>query len=315
VIPARLLGKKKDSGGRIEVFLLKKDLNSTPSFIPPLAKGESQGVWQCLLGGKGSKEGLEIIFNKELTAKVLQDNLDGTWLVGFNRQGKVFEQIINKIGHVPLPPYIKRQENNKTTKQERKSYQTVYADDKKGGSVAAPTAGLHFTKRMLDKIRAKGVKIRYITLHVGLGTFAPVKIEDFTKHQMHSEYVEVSAETIADLYLAKHEGRRVIAVGTTSVRTLEAMAQKTPSFILLLAKGESQGVKIKNYSAWVNIFIYPPYKFKVVDAMITNFHLPKSTLLMLISALAGKENIDRAYQEAIRQKYRFYSYGDAMLIQ
>ncbi len=205
-------------------------------------------------------------------------------------------KIVEKIGRVPLPPYIKR---GQKLKSDQNNYQTVYANDKKIGSVAAPTAGFHFTTALLKKLKNKGVQIEYVTLRVGLGTFAPVKVDDITKHKMHFEYVEVSKNVLSNIIKAKQEGRRIIAVGTTSVRTLESAFKQKP---------------IKNYSFWTDIFIYPGYKFKIVDAMITNFHLPKSTLLMLISAFAGREKIFKAYGEAIKKRYRFYSYGDAMLI-
>ncbi|MFH1745338.1 MAG: tRNA preQ1(34) S-adenosylmethionine ribosyltransferase-isomerase QueA [bacterium] len=282
VFSARLLGKKKETGGKAEVFLHQKI---------------SQNLWQCLLGGRGIKEKLEIKFEKKLTCRVKKNNNDGTWDVEFNIGGDRFMKLVEKIGHVPLPPYIPRE----NIKSDQENYQTVYADDKRLGSVAAPTAGLHFTKKLLNDIKKKGVEIEYVTLHVGLGTFAPVKVDNVENHKMHAEWVEVKKEVIKNIIEAKKSGGKIVAVGTTSARTLEAVFQKKIN------------IK-KDYNSWVDIFIYPGYKFKVVDALITNFHLPKSTLLMLVSALAGKKYIDRAYQKAIKKKYKFYSYGDAMMI-
>jgi len=284
VIPARLIGKK-DTGGKVEVFLHKKI---------------SDNIWQCLLGAKKMKTGLKIYFEEKLEAEILKDNGDGTWNVVFSAGADAFDRILEKIGHVPLPPYIKKEENKNSDK---KNYQTVYADDEKKGSVAAPTAGLHFTPDLIKKLKDKGVQIEYITLHVGLGTFAPVKVDDIEEHKMHSEYVEIKKSVAEKIIKAKREGRRVVSVGTTSTRTLESQIDISNPWPVS-----------ENLSAWVNIFIYPGYKFKVVDSIITNFHLPKSTLLMLVSAFAGKGNIDKAYKSAILEKYRFYSYGDAMLI-
>ena len=283
VMRARLIGRK-ETGGKVEVFLLKKEKT--------FKLGE---IWQCLIGGPRRKEGLVVDFGKNLKAKVIKRNGDGTWQVEFNQKGKKMSEFVEKVGHMPLPPYIKRPDE----KIDEKSYQTIYADQKKSGSVAAPTAGLHFTDGLMKKLKARGVQIEYLTLHVGLGTFAPVKEENIKKHKMHAEWVKISAKTARNLIRAKKEGKRIVAVGTTSVRTLEAAMAKA---------------KNKSYSGWVNIFIYPGYKFKAVDGMITNFHLPKSTLLMLVSALAGKNKIDRAYREAINCDYRFFSYGDAMLL-
>ncbi len=287
VFPARLFGKKIPSGGKIELFLHKKI---------------SHKKWECLVGGR-SREGLDVKLNHNLKAKILKNNSDGTWLVEFNKKGREFFSIINKIGHTPLPPYIKQ----KNKAKDKRSYQTVYADTRKIGSVAAPTAGLHFTRRLLKKIKKHSVQIEYITLHVGLGTFAPVKTNDITKHKMHAEFIEIPSQTIQRLIKAKKNNKRIIAVGTTSVRALEAIFNKN----LTIKKHFRHRNKIQG---WVNIFIYPGYKFKVIDTMITNFHLPKSTLLMLVSAFAGKGKIKKAYQEAVCQQYRFYSYGDAMLI-
>lgn len=284
VIPARLFGKKMDSGGQVEVFLSKKD-----------SLDQEGEVWQCLLRGHKMEAGLIIEFEHGLVADILGKK-DDVWLVEFNKTGSEFMQAIDLIGQTPLPPYIKKE----ATAQDKERYQTVYAEDSQAGSVAAPTAGLHFTPELLEKIKAQGVQIVYLTLHVGLGTFLPVKQQDITQHQMHSEWVEINSASLEVIKQAKSQGQRIIAVGTTSARSLEAVWQT--------------GQLDQNFANWVNIFIYPPYEFLVVDGLVTNFHLPQSTLLMLVSALAGKAQIDLAYQEAIKAKYRFYSYGDAMLI-
>lgn len=287
VIPARLMAKKEGTGGKVEVLLHKK---------------VSPNEWECLLGGR-VHVGLKLVMGKEFSAEVLGDNADGTWLLKFNLSGAKLLKAVERMGQMPLPPYIVAQiKDKKEKRRDKSSYQTVFADDKKVGSVAAPTAGLHFTPRLLSKLKKKGVKILKITLYVGMGTFAPVKTEDISKHKMHAEWVEVGKSAIGNLQLAIREKRRVIAVGTTSCRSLEACFSNLPP----------QG---KDFKAWVDIFITPGYKFKVVDALITNFHQPKSTLMMLVSALAGKKNIDLAYAEAIKERYRFYSYGDAMFIE
>ena len=319
VFPARLIGKKKKTGGKIEVFILQpSSLNPSPTHSS--RERGARGVWQCLLGGRGARQGLEIIFGRQLECVVEQDNRDGTWQVKFNKFGQELMKVVNKIGLTPLPPYIKKdQENKKIKKQESKDYQTVYADDKKIGSVAAPTAGFHFTPRLIKKLKNKGVQFEYITLHVGLGTFAPVKADDITKHKMHAEWVEVKKSVLQRIAQAKQDGRKIIAVGTTSVRTLEAIAEKFSIFNFQFSNNDQYSMikiqkELADFKQFVDIFIYPGFKFKVVDAMITNFHLPKSTLLMLVSAFAGKDNVDKAYKNAIKKKYRFYSYGDAMLI-
>jgi len=280
VFPARLFGHKKNTGGSVEVFLHKKITENT---------------WECLLGGRVN-EGLVIELAPNFEAILKSNNQDGTWLVEFNKTGVAFFKAINRIGHLPLPPYIKRA---KDQKEDKRNYQTIYADDKKVGSVAAPTAGLHFTPRLIKKIKAKGVIIKTVTLHVGLGTFSAVKTENILEHKMHSELAEIDQATIKYIKKAKLSGQRIIAVGTTSCRTLESWGQA--------------GFPDK-FSSWTDIFIYPGYKFKIVDALITNFHLPKSTLLMLVSALASKSLIEQAYKEAIKLSYRFFSYGDAMFI-
>lgn len=328
VMPARLIGKK-ETGGKIEVFLLRKKIPQTLRFGKPLARRaflKGDNIWQCLLGGKRRRVGLEIKFGQGFGCRVIKDNKDGTWEVKFSPSAssgqvmgdKEFMRIVHKIGLTPLPPYIKRIAGRRA---DDKDYQTVYASDKKIGSVAAPTAGFHFTPALLKKLEKKGIQLEYVTLHVGLGTFAPVKVDDITKHKMHAEWVEIDKKTVARIYLAKRDKRRVIAVGTTSARVLETIFSRIRNYKLGI-RNKSQisnslrvtRYALRDYLGWINIFIYPGYKFKIVDALITNFHLPKSTLLMLVSALAGKKNIDKAYKQAIRRKYRFYSYGDAMFI-
>lgn len=278
VIPARLYGAKEKSGGKIEFLLLKRlELDK----------------WEVILRpGKKAKPGSRFEFGGGLLrAEVLEVIEDGNRIVRFEYDG-VWEELLDKLGEMPLPPYIKE----KLTDRER--YQTVYS--KIEGSAAAPTAGLHFTNELIEKIKAKGVDIAYLTLHVGLGTFRPVSVENVEEHLMHSEYYEVSAESAEKINAVRKRGGRIIAVGTTSVRTLETVA-------------DADGT-MKAASGDTSIFIYPGYKFKAVDALITNFHLPESTLLMLVSALAGKENIFNAYKIAVEEKYRFFSFGDAMFI-
>jgi len=293
VFPARLIGAKKDSGGKIEIFLLRKI---------------SGAVWQCLVGGKIKQDNQEIIFSvpgrSELIAKIIKNNNDGTWEVKFNKSGASFMNIVENIGLMPLPPYIKSAQGGSATirKKVAADYQTVFADAKKTGSVAAPTAGLHFTPELLKRIKQKDVEILEVTLHVGLGTFSGVKTENISEHKMHVEFVEIKSKVVEKIKRAKNESRRVIAVGTTACRAIET-----------LARAENYDEK-HDFSAYTEIFIYPPQKLKLVDALITNFHLPKSTLLMLVSSLAGKESIDKAYKIAIKHKYRFFSYGDAMFI-
>ncbi len=282
VFPARLIGRKALTGGQVEVFLLQNKQTKT---------------WECLLGGR-VQSGLAIEFSRGLKATVKQNNQDGTWLVEFNKSKAALLAVAAKIGQVPLPPYIKREQQ---LTGDKKRYQTVYASDAKVGSAAAPTAGLHFTPKLIKAIKQKGVEIIELTLHVGLGTFAPVKTENVLEHKMHAEWLEIKAGAVKKIFQAKKDGRRIIAVGTTSCRSLETLGQNY--------KG-----KPGDFKCWTDIFIYPPYEFKLVDALVTNFHLPQSTLLMLVSALAGKSNIDKAYQLAIKQGYHFFSYGDAMFI-
>lgn len=288
VIPARLFGIKEQTGAKIEVFLLN------PS------KGEDADVWDVLIKpSKRVKEGTIITVCNDLRiipVKRLEDA--GEWQVQLQYNGNLYE-ILNRVGNIPLPPYIERKEQTDEQREfDKIRYQTVYAH--KEGSVAAPTAGLHFTPEILQKLKDKGVDIAYVTLNVGLGTFRPVKCENILEHKMHSETFEISQAAAEKINKAKSEGKNIAAVGTTSVRTLETAYQKFGC--------------IKPCHDSSELFIYPPYEFKVVDKLITNFHLPKSTLLMLVSALAGKDFIFEAYHQAVENKYRFFSYGDCMLI-
>ncbi len=280
VIPARLLGKKV-SGGAVEIFLSRR-----------IGTKKSER-WEALVKGKRMQVGAEIIFARGFSARLIEKIFEG-WLVDFTFEGP-FEKLLAKYGKVPLPPYIV----SAGTVRDRERYQTVYAVNSHAGSVAAPTAGLHFTPRLLHALEKKGVIIKYITLHVGLGTFLPVRVDDPKKHVMHAEWVEVGAGVKVAIKAARKRGNKVIAVGTTTLRSLEAAYK-------ISERGSFKG--------WVDIFIYPPYRFKAVDGLITNFHLPKSTLLMLVSALAGTDTIRQAYAHAVKKKFRFYSYGDAMLI-
>ena len=277
VLPARLIGHRP-TGGVCEVLLL-------------VDKGE--GLWECLVRpGRKLKPGAQVIFGDgQLTATIEAEAEDGKRLVRFHYQG-IFLEILEQLGKMPLPPYIK------TELQDNERYQTVYS--KVVGSAAAPTAGLHFVPELLEEIREMGVKVCYVTLHVGLGTFRPVKAEDILDHEMHSEFCMISQETADIINETKKNGGRVICVGTTSCRTVESFAAEDGT--------------MTERSGWTNIFIYPGYRFKVLDALITNFHLPQSTLIMLVSALAGREHVLAAYEEAVKEKYRFFSFGDAMLI-
>ncbi|MBU5300288.1 tRNA preQ1(34) S-adenosylmethionine ribosyltransferase-isomerase QueA [Clostridium sporogenes] len=278
VLPARLIGSKEETGGKMEFLLLKR---------------KEKDVWETLVKpGKRAQIGARFIFgNGELKAEVIGMGEEGSRIVKFYYEG-IFEEILDQLGQMPLPPYIKEKLDDK------EMYQTVYS--KEEGSAAAPTAGLHFTEKLLEKIKEKGVKLAFLTLHVGLGTFRPVKVEDIQEHIMHSEYYKMDKETAKIINTTREKGGRVIAVGTTSCRTLETI-------------GDIEG-KVKEKSGWTDIFIYPGYKYKVVDALITNFHLPQSTLLMLVSALAGRGNIMNAYNMAVEKEYRFFSFGDAMFI-
>jgi len=277
VIPARLFGKKTVTGAVIEILLLKR---------------VEEDIWEALVKpGKKARIDTIIEFSDRLRGKIIQVKEDGNRYIQFQYEG-IFEEILDELGTMPLPPYIKE----KLQDQER--YQTVYSKVK--GSAAAPTAGLHFTEELLSRISEKGINICYVTLHVGLGTFRPVKVNNVEEHKMHSEYYILSQETANIINETKKRGNKVIAVGTTSVRTLETVAQKS--------------FPLEESSGWTDIFIYPGYEFKVVDRIITNFHLPESTLLMLVSAFATKEMIMSAYKEAVEKKYRFFSFGDAMMI-
>lgn len=278
VIPARLLGERVGTGGHVEVLLLKR---------------KTDDVWECLVRpGKKMRVGSKVTFGEGLLEAEVVDIVDeGNRLVKFSYEG-IFEEVLDKLGEMPLPPYITHR------LQDKNRYQTVYA--KHDGSAAAPTAGLHFTEELLDEIRAMGVNIAEVTLHVGLGTFRPVKAEEITDHHMHSEYYEISEEASKLINETKANGGRVISVGTTSTRTLESAAE------------DNGFVPVK--SGWTEIFIYPGYNFKVIDGLITNFHLPESTLIMLVSALAGREHVLNAYETAVKEKYRFFSFGDAMFV-
>ena len=278
VIPARLIGEKEGTGGKVEVLLLKRRAND---------------VWETLVKpGKKLKPGAKITFGDgRLRAEVLEVVEEGNRLVKFYYEG-IFEEILDSLGEMPLPPYITHK------LEDKEMYQTVYA--KFDGSAAAPTAGLHFTKELLNKIEEKGIKISSITLHVGLGTFRPVKVDDVNNHHMHTEWYEVNAEAAEIINETKRNGGRVICVGTTSCRTIESVA-------------DDNGY-MKAKTGETDIFIYPGYKFKVMDGLITNFHLPESTLVMLVSAFAGKENVLSAYETAVKERYRFFSFGDAMIL-
>ncbi|MDM0494230.1 tRNA preQ1(34) S-adenosylmethionine ribosyltransferase-isomerase QueA [Clostridium perfringens] len=278
VLPARLIGEKEETGGKIEFLLLKR------------IEGDK---WECLAKpGRKAKVGTVFTFGEgKLKAIVREIGEEGNRIIEFMYDG-IFEQVLDELGQMPLPPYI----HEKLEDKER--YQTVYSKEK--GSAAAPTAGLHFTEELLKEIKDKGVNIAYLTLHVGLGTFRPVKVDDVNNHVMHSEYYHLDKENADLINKTKEAGKRVIAVGTTSSRTLETI-------------GDENG-RVREQSGWTDIFIYPGYKFKIVDNLITNFHLPESTLIMLVSALAGQDNIMNAYNTAVKEKYRFFSFGDSMFI-
>jgi S-adenosylmethionine:tRNA ribosyltransferase-isomerase len=278
VIPARLYGTKEDTGGKIEFVLLHQ-----------ISKDE----WEVILKpGRRAKVGSRFVFgNGELQAEIKKIVNDGNRIVKFEYDG-IFEEVLDRLGEMPLPHYITKK------LEDKERYQTVYSKHK--GSAAAPTAGLHFTRELLEEIKQKGVEVVFITLHVGLGTFRPVKVENILEHKMHSEFYIISDEAAKRINTCRQSGGRIIAVGTTSCRTLETAA--------------GQDGFVVGSSGWTDIFIYPGYQFKIVDALITNFHLPESTLLMLVSAFAGRENILDAYNTAVNEKYRFFSFGDAMLI-
>jgi len=277
VIPARLIGARENTGGKVEIFLLRQmDKHQWEALVKP---------------GKKVRVGSIIRFSEELVCEIIDHTDFGGRIVRFIYDG-VFEEILDRLGSMPLPPYI----HEKLEDQER--YQTIYSRVK--GSAAAPTAGLHFTERLMERLRSKGIQFGFITLHVGLGTFRPVHVETIEDHVMHREFYSVPAETAKLIQRARNDGRRVVAVGTTSIRTLEASAMRTGN--------------VEAGSGWTDIFIYPGYQFNVVDAVVTNFHLPKSTLIMLISAFAGREFTLAAYRTAVEEQYRFFSFGDAMLI-
>ena len=277
-MPARLIGEKAESGGKIEFLLLKR------------IEGDK---WECLAKpGKRAKIGAEFVFGEgKLRCKVVDIIEEGNRIIEFSYDG-IFEQVLDELGEMPLPPYITERLDDK------ERYQTVYSKEK--GSAAAPTAGLHFTKELLEEVKEKGINIAYVTLHVGLGTFRPVKVDDVNEHVMHSEFYHLEEEDAKIINETKKRGNKIISVGTTSTRTLETI-------------GDENGF-VKAQSGWTNIFIYPGYKFKVVDKLITNFHLPESTFIMLVSALAGKEKVMNAYNEAVKERYRFFSFGDSMII-
>jgi S-adenosylmethionine:tRNA ribosyltransferase-isomerase len=278
VMPARLIGHRQETGGKVEVFLLRRlDGDNWETLVKP---GKKAPVGQC------------IVFSEELSCEIMDHTDFGGRIVKFHYQG-IFEEILDRLGETPLPPYI----HEKLADSER--YQTVYS--KEEGSAAAPTAGLHFTKEQMQELKDMGVNLGFVTLHVGLGTFRPVSVDNIEDHVMHKEYYCISDETAKLIMATKAAGHRVVAVGTTSIRTLESAAS---------AKGQIAGK-----SGWTGIFIYPGYDFKIVDAIITNFHLPKSTLIMLISAFGGREFVLKAYKIAVEQKYRFFSFGDAMFLQ
>ena len=279
VIPARLSGEREGTGAHIEVLLLKR---------------KEADVWETLVKpGKKCRPGTKLVFGGGLLrAEVLETVEEGNRLIKFYYDG-IWEEILDKLGEMPLPPYITHK------LQDKNRYQTVYA--KEEGSAAAPTAGLHFTGELLQEIEKKGVSVVYVTLHVGLGTFRPVKEENVLEHHMHSEFYQISEDAAKRINETKQKGGRVICVGTTSCRTLESAAEEDGT--------------LRESAGWTNIFIYPGYRFKVLDGLITNFHLPESTLVMLVSALAGREHVLRAYEEAIQERYRFFSFGDAMFIQ
>ena len=278
VLPARLYGAKEGTGGAIEFLLLHKHTLDT---------------WEIIVRpGKKAKPSAKFIFgNGELKAEIIDVVNDGNRLVKFSYDG-VFEEVLDRLGEMPIPPYITKKLEDKNR------YQTVYA--KNPGSAAAPTAGLHFTPELLDKIRKKGINIGYLTLHVGLGTFRPVKADDITDHKMHSEFYILPEETADLVNRTKENGKRVVSVGTTATRVLETAGMN--------------GLPLTEQTGWTDIFIYPGKEFHIIDALITNFHLPESTLIMLVSALAGRENVLNAYKQAVEEKYRFFSFGDAMFI-
>ena len=324
VIPARLLGEKEETGAAIEVLLLKdasgyadsskEGTNSENAEPTKELAGKNTRTWECLVKpGKKMKPGVRVVFGKDeatgeplLSAEVLDTVEEGNRIIRFEFDG-IWEEVLDKLGEMPLPPYITHK------LQDKNRYQTVYAAHE--GSAAAPTAGLHFTKELLSEIEAKGIKIARLTLHVGLGTFRPVKVEKIEDHHMHTEYYELSQEAADIINETRRNGGRVISVGTTSTRTLE-----TVGTLQGISKASSNGdgsarfQEIKPASGWTNIFIYPGYEFKIVDSLITNFHLPESTLIMLVSAFYNRDAVMNAYEEAVKERYRFFSFGDSMFL-
>ena len=278
VLPARLIGSREGTNGKIEILLLKRKENN---------------IWETLVKpGKKARVGTRIVFGDGLlTGEVVDVVEEGNRLIRFTYEG-IFEEILDRLGQMPLPPYITHQ------LKDQNRYQTVYAEHT--GSAAAPTAGLHFTPGLLERIEGMGVDIAKVTLHVGLGTFRPVKVDEIADHHMHSEFYQIDEEAAAKMNRARQNGKRIVCVGTTSCRTVESAADENGN--------------LRACSGWTDIFIYPGYRFKVLDCLITNFHLPESTLIMLVSALAGRETVLAAYEEAVREKYRFFSFGDAMLV-
>ncbi len=324
VIPARLLGEKEETGAAIEVLLLKdasgyadsskEGTNSENAESTKELAGKNTRIWECLVKpGKKMKPGARVVFGKDevtgeplLSAEVLDTVEEGNRIIRFEFDG-IWEEVLDKLGEMPLPPYITHK------LQDKNRYQTVYAAHE--GSAAAPTAGLHFTKELLGEIEAKGVKIARLTLHVGLGTFRPVKVDKIEDHHMHTEYYELSQEAADIINETRRNGGRVISVGTTSTRTLETVG--TLQGISKASQDEAKSTQfqeIKPASGWTNIFIYPGYEFKIVDSLITNFHLPESTLIMLVSAFYNRDAVMNAYEEAVKERYRFFSFGDSMLL-
>ncbi len=315
VIPARLYGSKIDTGATVEVLLLKRVKED--EVASQESDRRSSLVWECLVKpGKKMRVGAKVTFGDGLmTGEVIGMGEEGNRLIRFEFDG-IFEEMLDRLGEMPLPPYIKEK------LQDRDRYQTVYA--KFDGSAAAPTAGLHFTPELLNEIRDMGVDIAEVTLHVGLGTFRPVKVADISEHHMHSEYFEISGDACDRINHARSEGGRIICVGTTSVRTLESAAKllnimpSTNMGAVTDREDAKADISVNNelspVSGWTDIFIYPGYRFKLVDGLITNFHLPESTLIMLVSAFAGRENVLNAYKTAVEERYRFFSFGDAMIL-
>ena len=324
VIPARLLGEKEETGAAIEVLLLKdaseyadssKEGTSSENAEPTKElAGKNTRTWECLVKpGKKMKPGARVVFGKDeatgeplLSAEVLDTVEEGNRIIRFEFDG-IWEEVLDKLGEMPLPPYITHK------LQDKNRYQTVYAAHE--GSAAAPTAGLHFTKELLSEIEAKGIKIARLTLHVGLGTFRPVKVEKIEDHHMHTEYYELSQEAADIINETRRNGGRVISVGTTSTRTLETVGTlQGISKVSSNGDGSARFQEIKPASGWTNIFIYPGYEFKIVDSLITNFHLPESTLIMLVSAFYNRDAVMNAYEEAVKERYRFFSFGDSMFL-